>query len=360
MKVFCTALFLFNFFLSTQVLGQRVSESFEFEFENKTLSGLIEKAEGQNPQALVIIIPGYGRTDFVEGQWFSQLRDHFVNAGLTVVLWDKMGCGKSKGVFDAQQPVKNSAQEALTAIEEIKRLKVAGYEKIGLWGISRAGWICPLINQQFPIDFWISVSGTDDKENYGYLLRENLIIAGKTGAEADLLHQAWLAAHKAQCTAASFEEYLAAVKPLTEDSLCQKLFNYTAIKEITPAARLAYQQEIQNYTRKGYFDEESGLWVYIEDFDQVLHQIKCPVLALFGEKDSQVDWRKTKRLYEQSIGTASQNAQLTTKVFEQCNHSLQKCESCAFGEDLSAFNWQACNNYYETITDWLRDNSIID
>ncbi len=359
MKVFSLVLALACLLLTSPAWGQRVSASFEFQFEDKTLNGLIEKAEGQPSQALVIIIPGYGPTNFVEGQWISDLRDQFVNMGLTVVLWDKMGCGKSEGEFDIQQPVENSAQEALAAIKEIQKRKIEGYEKIGLWGISRAGWICPLINKQFPVDFWISVSGTDDKENYGYLLRENLIIAGKEEAEAERLYQAWLAGHKLQCTEGSFEDYLAAVKPLTEDSLCQQLFNYRAVKEITEAGRLAYQKEIQNYTRKGYFDEESGLWVYIKDFDQLLGQIACPVLALFGENDSQVDWRKTKSLYESSIA-ASQNAQLTTRVFEQCNHSLQKCVSCAYGEDLSTLNWQACNNYYETITDWLKEYDIIE
>ncbi|MEM6347728.1 MAG: alpha/beta hydrolase [Bacteroidota bacterium] len=358
MKVFSLLLLLACPFLSPQAWGKRISASFEFQFEDKTLRGLIEKAEGQPSQALVIIVPGYGPTDFVEGQWFSQLRDHFVQIGLTVVLWDKMGCGKSEGEFDIQQPVESSAREALAAIEEIKRRKLEGYQKIGLWGISRAGWICPLIIREFPAAFWISASGTDDKENYGYLLRENLLIAGKTEGEAEQLYKAWLAGHKVQCTAGTYEEYLRAIKPLTEDSLCQQLFNYTPVKEITEAGKLAYQQEIQNYTRKGYFDEGSGLWVYIKDFDQLLQQIECPVLAVFGENDSQVDWRKTKRLYESSIA-ASQNAQLTTKVFEQCNHSMQKCISCAYGENLSALNWQACNNYYETITDWLGEYGII-
>ena len=89
-------------------------------------------------------------------------------SGLTVCFWDKMGCGNSDGELNAQQPVENSANEVIAAIQEIKRLKISGPERIGLWGISRAGWIIPLINEQFPIDFWIPVSETDDKENFGY------------------------------------------------------------------------------------------------------------------------------------------------------------------------------------------------
>ena len=97
----------------------------------------------------------------------------------------------------------------------------------------------------------------------------------------------------------------------------------------------------------------------IEGFDQVLNKVNCPVLALFGENDSQVDWRKTKSLYEKTIGEKS-DSDLTIKVFENCNHNLQKCINCAFGEDLSALQWQPCDNYYETMKAWLKEQKVID
>ena len=48
-----------------------------------------------------------------------------------------------------------------------------------MWGISRAGWINPIVIDQFKnIDFWISVSGVDDVETFKYLLTQNLRING--------------------------------------------------------------------------------------------------------------------------------------------------------------------------------------
>ena len=341
------------------VFGQVISEPFEFQFEHKILRGLIEKPKDQKPQALVLLIPGYGKTNFVEGNWFSTLRKKLVESGLTVCFWDKMGCGKSEGEFDAQQPVENSADEAIAAIQKIRKLKIPGSEKVGLWGISRAGWICPLINEQFPIDFWISVSGTDDKENFGYLVKSNLIIEGKSEEEAENLFQAWMLGHKFFCTNDSYEYYLAAIQPLRQDSTCRKLFGYTNVPAITEEDRKAYVRNQKSYTSKGYFDPVSGLWVYIENFDKTLLKINCPVLALFGADDSQVDWRKTKALYEETLA-ANPNSALTVKVFEQCNHSLQKCITCGYQEDLSTLKWQACDQYYETMEGWLRDQEIID
>ena len=308
---------------------------------------------------MVIIIPGYGETNFVEGNWYADLRNSLVASGLTVCLWDKMGCGKSDGVFDELQPVESSAEEAIAAIQELKKLKIPGSEKIGLWGISRAGWICPLINEKFPIDFWISVSGTDDKENYGYLLKSNLLIHGKEEKEAEELYKAWMEGHKVFCTDPSYENYLTAIRPLTQDSTCRKLFGYKNDVEVTEESQQEYLQEQKTFTTKGYFDEDSGLWVYIEDFDETLRKVDCPVLALFGENDSQVDWRKTKALYERVIGE-NKEAELTVKVFQQCNHSLQKCVSCGWNEDLSALNWQPCDGYFKTMEDWLRNHGIIE
>ena len=341
------------------LLGQKISESFEFQFEKKTLKGLIERPQHHTSSALIIIIPGYGRTDFVEGNWYSDLRDKFVEYGLTVCFWDKMGCGNSEGNFDAQQPVNHSADEAIAAIQEIKRLKIPGSDKIGLWGISRAGWICPLINEQFPIDFWISVSGTDDKENFGYLVKSNLIINGKEEEEAERLFQGWMLGHKLYCTYARYKKVLKAIQPLREDSTCRKLFGYTKPSKVTQKDKQNFKQERQLYTQRGYFDRESGLWVYLDNFDELLGKMNCPVLALFGENDSQVDWRKTRSLYESTLGT-NPGSELTLKTFDNCNHNLQKCVTCGYQEDLSALNWQACDGYYETMKEWLKKYNLID
>ncbi|MEL6923865.1 MAG: CocE/NonD family hydrolase [Bacteroidota bacterium] len=333
--------------------GQMVSTPFEFQFEQKTLHGLIEKSKDQPTKAIILLIPGYGQTNFVEGKWYYRLRHHLAAMGLTVVFWDKMGCGNSEGVFDAQQPVENSADEAFAAIKKIKQLKLPGSERIGCWGLSRAGWIVPLINERSPLDFWISVSGTDDKENFGYLVRSNLQAYGYPETEVQRLYNAWMESHRLLCTGASYEQYIEAFRPLTEDSTCQQLFGFRQITQPTEADRQQYISDRTAYTSKGHFDPVSGLWVYLKNFDQLLTKLHCPVLALFGANDTQVDWRKTKKLYEQTIGN-NPKAKLSTKVFEQCNHNLQQCISCAYQEDLTALNWAACDGYYETIETWLR------
>jgi pimeloyl-ACP methyl ester carboxylesterase len=338
------------------VRGQATAEPFHFTVGGDTLRGLIERPANDTSTAAIVLIPGYGPTDFVNGGWFAELRNELVASGLTVCFWDKPGCGNSTGTFDAQQPVEASAEEAVVAIAALRRT-LPDLEKLGMWGISRAGWIVPLINRRVPTDFWISVSGTDDSENFGYLLRSNLLIAGKSPVEADRLHQAWRAGHRVLATGGSYEAYREATRPLARDSFCRAAFGYSEEVALTEAGRARYHAQQLAYTRRGHFDERSGLWIYLPDFDELLRGVDCPVLALFGREDSQVDWRKTERLYARTIGE-NPRAGLTVRVFEQCNHSLQQCITCAYDEDLSELGWRACDGYYRVMKNWLREWNI--
>jgi len=353
--IFC---FIF-LFITQEIKAQTTTQPFEFKFENNTLKGFIETPQNNNSKAIVLVIPGYGRTDFAGGRSYSRLRKKLLEFGLTVVTWDKMGCGKSEGTFDASQPVASSAREAFEAIKKLKKLKLKGSENIGLWGLSRAGWICPLINELYPVDFWISVSGPTDKENYGYLLKSNLIIAGKEASEAERLYQSWKLSQRTFYTGGSYEANLEARKPLTQDSLVRKLFGYKEVTEITEAAKKSYQKRQTFYmnTDDGYFDTKSGLWVYINDFDKILAKVNCPVLAIYGEGDSQVDWRASKALYE---NVYKEKGNLTVRTFSKCNHNIQKCKTCAYKEDLSDLGWEICDGFFETIETWLRNQSFIE
>lgn len=57
-------------------------------------------------------------------------------------------------------------------------------------------------------------------------------------------------------------------------------------------------------------DPVSELPMCVEGFEEMLARIGISVLALFGETDMTVDWRRTKLLYERGLGP---NKQLTLK-----------------------------------------------
>lgn len=329
----------------TNSKGQIKKEILGFEFEGVVLNGVLNAPENNAPKGIVLIVHGSGQTNAVEQEWYYDVRETIVKAGYATFMWDKIGCGKSGGTFNYNQSVHNSALEVVAAISALKRKQIPGSNEIGLWGISRAGWINPIvINQYKDIKFWISVSGVDAKENFKYLLEENLRINGHSEDTVDLLVNEWLESSKISHSGGSFEAYQAANLNLSRNEFWLRFTN----GGITEEGYYSYQKTFM----KEELEKETGLQLYIKDFDAILSTVNCPVLALFGEKDMNVDWTKTKLLYENTLG---QNTDLTIKSFPDCNHNLFQCETGGFYEIQDTnLPWKRCDGFLDAIGDWLK------
>lgn len=324
--------------------AQMNRQLFDFQFEGVTLNGLLNLPEIREPRGLILLVHGSGRTNAVAEEWYYDVRQSFVNAGYAVYMWDKTGCGQSGGTFNEHQPVHNSALEVISAINSLRENGIIKTEVFGLWGISRAGWVIPLVIRQYSgIKFWITVSGVDDKENFGYLLEQNLRINGHPEDTIDLLVGEWKAGNRISHRGQSFETYQKATGNLQQNKFWLRFTN----GGITEPGYYSYQ----SYFMRQPLDWHSGLQIYLPDFESVLSGIDCPVLALFGEKDMNVDWQKTRSLYKKTIG---QHGDLTIKTFPDGNHNLFQCNTGGFYElqDLD-LPWTRCAGFLDQMTRWL-------
>ena len=120
------------------------TERLRFEANGLELSGILDTPVREYAHALVIFVHGYGATNVVEQNWYYDLRSRFAAQGLASFVWHKPGCGASEGDFDIDRPVASSANEVIAAAAFLRERKAPGADKIGLWGISRTGWIAPL------------------------------------------------------------------------------------------------------------------------------------------------------------------------------------------------------------------------
>ena len=343
------ALKIFSFltillFASDSIFSQ--ANSFEFEYRDIKYRGSIE-LPNQKARGLIVLIPGHGPTDFIEGAEYNELRSFFNESGFTVCFWDKAGCGKSEGSYDHNQSIESSAEEALAALSKLKSLNVPGSQQMGLWGISRAGWICPLIIEKDPsIAFWISVSGTDQFENSRYMLEANLRVEGRSEAEINVLMDEWDHYQKILVRGGeSLEDFLKAIPNLMKDPYFNPN-NFQFTEEVFTAVQNAYQNNGASY------DDSTNLSIMVKDFESKLRSLDIPVLAILGEKDSQVDWKKTQILYEKTIGSNSK-ADLSIRTFPNGNHTIQKCESGGINENLEKFGNAVCDGYYDAMLMWL-------
>ena len=330
------------------------TDTLNFVFEGKKLSGFLDMPIGQDPSALIIIVPGHEKTNFGEGYWaYDSLISNFTKIGIACYRYDLAGCGKSEGEYNHNQTVESSAKEIITAIEELKRRNIKGSDKIGFWGISRAGYVCPLVIQEYPsIDFWISVSGPDGLNSGDYMFESYLRLSGKSDSEAKLLVEEFKNGGLIFESGGTFEHFMKSTKNFRADSLCR-----------------AYTGADKNISEEGYYKEQASLKgninykrdsitksiIIVPDFESVLNKIHCPVLAIFGEKDSQVDWKKTMRLYKNILENTDYNY-LTIKTFPDGNHGIRKCKTGAINEMLEKEVF--CDDYIVTMTNWLKKNGF--
>ncbi len=329
------------------------TDTFNFVFEGKKLRGFIDMPVNRDPSALIIIVPGHEKTNFEIGYWaYDSLISNFTNIGISCFRYDKAGCGKSEGEYDYNQTVQSSAEEIIAAIAELKRRNIKGSDKIGLWGISRAGYICPLVIQKdSSIAFWISVSGPDGLDSSPYRIESDLIFAGLPTTKAKLFVAEYLAQNALIENGGTYEDYVN-LKSKQEFRKNDFFMDYMNIDKEFPKNQYDEYQKNLKITYKR--DKKTNNCIIVSDFDSILNEINCPVLAIFGEKDYVVEWRKTLALYKETIG--EKNNLLSIKTFPNGNHGMRKCKTGASNEVIEKEEF--CDGYIETMTTWLKENDF--
>ncbi len=328
------------------------TRDFEFISGNKKLSGIIDQPAGRDAEAIVIFVHGSGGTDIRRENRYFDLRSRFTAIGITCVTWDKPGQGKSQGVFDDNQPLEESAQEVLDAIQWLRSEKVPGFKKIGIWGTSRGGWVVPIaLSQDDGVKFWISVSGVSAEDNKYYLVKSNLPIEGRSEEETEKLMKEWKRGREIFFQGGDYKSYLAVTENLRKDpAVFYFAGDLTGTKEAFVAEQRAYLLNKEKYQ----FDENLSIF-RVRNFAVMLGKLDLNVLALFGEKDTNVNWRNAKTLFETTIGQ-NPKATLIIHTFPNCNHSMSVSATGSVreveGTPLDAGT--KCEGYYEIQIQWLK------
>ncbi len=321
---------------------------FTFDSNGLTLSGIFDTPAGQESEALIIFVHGYGETNIRARNSYADLRQRFNEIGIATAVWDKPGQGQSEGTFDINQPVSSSAEEVLDAANYLREVKAPGSDRIGIWGVSRAGWIAPIALSQDPdIDFWISVSGTTAEDNFSYLLLSNLPHEGGTVEQAERLAEEWRKGCEVFRTGGSFHDYQDVTQELRANDYIRQMRG-----EWQSRAQYEAQQRSCRTGNCPKIDNVMCSYVHIEGFEEMLSSLDVDTLAIFGEKDLNVDWRKTRAVYKATIGQ-NPNASLSIASFEDADHNLHVSETGSIREMQAMTTLQKSDGYYDVQIDWL-------
>ncbi len=236
------------------------------------LAATLTIPQGKGPFPAVVLIVGSGPHDRDESLMghkpFLVLSDYLTRKGIAVLRADKRGTAKSGGNFAAATTA-DFATDTEAAVEYLKTRPEAAPHKIGLIGHSEGGEIAPMVAARNPDVAFIVLMAGPGVPGDEILVAQTLLIFEAGG----LSHEA------AEKNAATEREVLALVKTQKDDAGIEKSLRAKLAGTI-PEAQLGAE-----------IHELSSPWFrYFISYDPApaLRSVKCPVLALNGEKDLQV------------------------------------------------------------------------
>ena len=223
-----------------------------------------------------------------------------VRRGVAVLGYDKRGVGGSTGDWNTSS-FEDLAGDAVAAFEYLKTRSDIDPQRIGLMGVSQAGWIMPIAAVRARgIAFLISVSG-----------------AGVSAAETTVDH-------------AQHEMNGRGMKPQTVDQILavMKLQNRYAATgqgwDEYAAARAALAARLGQPPGNFPATPEDPYWrsvrpMYAYDPQPTLRQLLTPTLALFGERDNNILPDKNHAAWDAALRAAG-NRDYTLRIVPRANH----------------------------------------
>lgn len=319
------------------------------------LAGSFTYPKGIGPFTTLVMITGSGQEDRDETIFghkpFAVIADHLTKNGYAVLRVDDRGRGKSKGDLKNATSL-DFAEDVITSIQYLQTRKEVNRNKIGVIGHSEGGFIAPMVYSKYrALAFIISLAGTGIPGGDILLMQQTSPLKGKISdpAYAALyeLNQRTLGFIKEQPSApdsvilGQVKEFYTSWKATLSPEIIAEL----KVEKVSPEL-YAFQvrQELIPWMRYFIVTDPADLW----------SQVKCPVLALNGDKDIQVEALPNITGIREALKKAG-NTKFTSVIIPGLNHLFQHCETCTvdeYGKLQETFSPQALT----LITDWLNKN----
>lgn len=286
-----------------------------------SLSGTLTlpKKEGNYP--VVILISGSGSQDrneeIFDHKPFLVLADHLTRNGIGVLRYDDRGIGKSGG-NPANATSEDFATDTQAAFDYLKTRKEVNKKKIGLIGHSEGGLIAQLIAEKnADVAFIVMLAGP------GIQGSELMVLQNYLAGKADGIPESELTAMGTTLR----EAYNVVVTE--NDEKARKAAVATVFnKGFTPffASKGVPRDEIGRAVNAQVETVTSPWFVYFLRYNPapVIEKIKCPILALNGEKDFQVAAGANLDAIKRAAERGG-NKKVITKNMPGLNHLFQEC-----------------------------------
>jgi uncharacterized protein len=309
-------------------------------FENKKgavrLAGTLTLPMTGGPFPAVLLLTGSGPQDRDETLFghrpFLVLADYLTRRGVAVLRVDDRGVGKSTGTFE-KATVEDFAADAFAGLEYLKGREDIDGKRIGLIGHSEGGTVASLVaSRSRDVAFIVMMAGPGLTGEELWCSQATLMLkdAGSTEEQA-------AKSRRLQ------ERLIAVLKREKDDSVAEK-----ELRRVLAAEVAALSEE----EKKAAGDLRDSADAHVKtllspsfrfnvayDPKPTLMNVKCPVLAINGERDIVVACAENLGAIEVALN-AGGNTRYTIKALPTLNHLFQTCKTGSFSE---------CSRIEETI-----------
>jgi hypothetical protein len=287
-----------------------------------TLAGTFTKPRGDGPFTAAILITGSGPQDRDETllghRPFLVIADYLTRRGIAVLRYDDRGIAKSTGKFDTATS-RDFADDTAGAVAFLRARKDVG--KIGLIGHSEGAVIAPMVAAEDPaVAFVVLLAGPGTTGEEVLIAQGQLIVKAMGGDEKALARQRQI------------QTKLFALAKSGADEAKLKAVIAEMEKDLTDAEKKEFAKV--RAATEAQVSPLAGPWFkYFLAYDPrpTLQKVRCPVLALNGEKDLQVPPKENLAEIEKAL-KAGGNRDVTVKELPGLNHLFQTCKTGLPGE----------------------------
>jgi pimeloyl-ACP methyl ester carboxylesterase len=300
------------------------------------LAGTLTRPKGPGKFPAVLLITGSGaqnRDEEIMGHKpFLVIADFLTRHGIAVLRVDDRGTAESTGKF-ATATTADFATDVAAGVQFLLKRPEIDAKHIGLLGHSEGGIIAPMVAVRMPeVAFLILLAGTGvpgDQLIAQQIYRGDLAggASEESAKQARELERAILNVIKAEPDPAARQGKLA------------------ALAEGTPGLQQILKAESARLNSAWF------LYFISHDPRPVLANVKIPVLAINGAKDTQVDADQNLPAIEAALRKGG-NRDVTIKLLPGLNHLFQPCKTGAFAEYESIEQTMA-PEVLDLIADWI-------
>ena len=301
------------------------TEEVSFNNGDVVLNGTLTLPEGYSSSTpALIMVTGSGQQDrdeeLMEHKPFAVIADAFARAGIATLRYDDRGFnGYAGNIYDCT--VNDFKEDALAGMNLLRER----FNKVGVIGHSEGGTIAIMIAAEQKADFIISLAG--------------MVVSG---AET-LIAQSRTAFLEAGIPAETVERYCSLIKEAFHVRVHGGMMPKPEDYDLPEAMQQNYHAVVAQI-QTPYMTNFLAL-----DMRPLLNQVICPVLALNGTKDIQVDFQSNLDAIRTGL---TANTQSMVEPVEGLNHLFQHYNTGAVSEYRSIEETFA-PEVLETMVRWL-------